>query len=143
LAGGERRGIRFRSYPHRRQAPCDRQCLGEPGHYSTRDFTAERLRVALELFILHFPIYRTYVTPSGLSREEDAQATAFVERLCLRGGADQAVIEIPSRAFELSIRWDPFKSPAPFAPVPAGRMQCAWEEQYRAIAVEHHRLAGM
>jgi (1->4)-alpha-D-glucan 1-alpha-D-glucosylmutase len=40
------------------------------GHYTTRDYTAERLRTALELFILHFPIYRTYVTPSGPSRED-------------------------------------------------------------------------
>jgi (1->4)-alpha-D-glucan 1-alpha-D-glucosylmutase len=38
------------------------------GHYSTRDYTAERLRAALELFVLHFPIYRTYLTPSGMVR---------------------------------------------------------------------------
>jgi (1->4)-alpha-D-glucan 1-alpha-D-glucosylmutase len=42
------------------------------GHYSTRDYTAERLRAAFELFILHFPIYRTYVTASGPSREDRA-----------------------------------------------------------------------
>src|SRR6266566_3123540 len=30
------------------------------GHYTTRDYTAERLRAAFELFVLHFPIYRTY-----------------------------------------------------------------------------------
>jgi (1->4)-alpha-D-glucan 1-alpha-D-glucosylmutase len=38
------------------------------GHYSTRDYGADRLRAALELFVLHFPIYRTYITPSGPSR---------------------------------------------------------------------------
>jgi (1->4)-alpha-D-glucan 1-alpha-D-glucosylmutase len=42
------------------------------GHYTTRDYSAERLRAALELFILHFPIYRTYVTASGPSREDRA-----------------------------------------------------------------------
>ena len=42
------------------------------GHYSTRDYTAERLRAALELFVLHFPIYRTYLTPSGPSRDDRA-----------------------------------------------------------------------
>jgi len=42
------------------------------GHYTTRDYTAERLRAAFELFILHFPIYRTYVTASGPSREDRA-----------------------------------------------------------------------
>src|SRR5437763_4320262 len=42
------------------------------GHYTTRDYTTERLRAAFELFILHFPIYRTYVTASGPSREDRA-----------------------------------------------------------------------
>src|SRR5205814_10276693 len=41
-------------------------------HYSTRNYAAERLRSALELFILHFPIYRTYLTGSGPSREDRA-----------------------------------------------------------------------
>ena len=41
------------------------------GHYSTRDFAADRLRAALELFILHFPIYRTYLT-GGPSAEDRA-----------------------------------------------------------------------
>jgi (1->4)-alpha-D-glucan 1-alpha-D-glucosylmutase len=35
------------------------------GHYSTRDFSADSLRQALELYILHFPIYRTYLTSAG------------------------------------------------------------------------------
>ncbi|MGY3512461.1 malto-oligosyltrehalose synthase [Bradyrhizobium lupini] len=32
------------------------------GHYSTRDFSADSLRQALELYVLHFPVYRTYLT---------------------------------------------------------------------------------
>ena len=32
------------------------------GHYSTRDYSADSLRQALELYILHFPVYRTYLT---------------------------------------------------------------------------------
>jgi len=35
------------------------------GHYSTRDFSADSLRQALELYVLHFPVYRTYLTASG------------------------------------------------------------------------------
>ncbi|WP_027524671.1 malto-oligosyltrehalose synthase [Bradyrhizobium sp. Ec3.3] len=35
------------------------------GHYSTRDFSADSLRQALELYVLHFPVYRTYITTSG------------------------------------------------------------------------------
>jgi (1->4)-alpha-D-glucan 1-alpha-D-glucosylmutase len=41
------------------------------GHYSTRDFSADSLRQALELYVLHFPVYRTYLTsaePSGHDR---------------------------------------------------------------------------
>ncbi|MEA2937401.1 MAG: (1-_4)-alpha-D-glucan 1-alpha-D-glucosylmutase [Alphaproteobacteria bacterium] len=46
------------------------------GHYSTRDHTIDRLRAALELFIVEFPIYRTYVTAAGAT----AQDRATIER---------------------------------------------------------------
>jgi (1->4)-alpha-D-glucan 1-alpha-D-glucosylmutase len=42
------------------------------GHYSTRDFSADSLRQALELYVLHFPIYRTYLTPAGASDKDRA-----------------------------------------------------------------------
>ncbi len=35
------------------------------GHYSTRDYSADSLRQALELYILHFPVYRTYLASAG------------------------------------------------------------------------------
>ena len=35
------------------------------GHFSTRDFTIDRLRAALQLYVLEFPVYRTYVTAAG------------------------------------------------------------------------------
>ena len=35
------------------------------GHFSTRDYSADRLREALRLTILEFPLYRTYVTAAG------------------------------------------------------------------------------
>jgi (1->4)-alpha-D-glucan 1-alpha-D-glucosylmutase len=37
------------------------------GHCSTRDFAPTRLRAALELYVLNFPVYRTYVTPERCS----------------------------------------------------------------------------
>lgn len=37
------------------------------GHYSTRDFSADTLRQAFELYVLHFPVYRTYLTAAGPS----------------------------------------------------------------------------
>jgi (1->4)-alpha-D-glucan 1-alpha-D-glucosylmutase len=42
------------------------------GYYRTRDYSASRLRMALQLFVLHFPVYRTYVTSSGASPEDRA-----------------------------------------------------------------------
>jgi (1->4)-alpha-D-glucan 1-alpha-D-glucosylmutase len=35
------------------------------GHFSTRDFTIDRLRAALQLTVLEFPVYRSYVTAAG------------------------------------------------------------------------------
>ncbi|MBX9846600.1 MAG: malto-oligosyltrehalose synthase [Xanthobacteraceae bacterium] len=35
------------------------------GHYSTRDYAPDRLRSALRLYILEFPVYRTYVSATG------------------------------------------------------------------------------
>jgi (1->4)-alpha-D-glucan 1-alpha-D-glucosylmutase len=42
------------------------------GHYATRDYTAARLRAALELLVLHFPVYRTYITSAGASPADRA-----------------------------------------------------------------------
>jgi (1->4)-alpha-D-glucan 1-alpha-D-glucosylmutase len=42
------------------------------GHYRTRDFTGARLEAALRLFILAFPVYRTYITGAGPSAEDRA-----------------------------------------------------------------------
>ncbi len=51
------------------------------GHFSTRDFTLDRLRAALQLYVLEFPVYRSYVTAAGASADdrktiEDAIARA-------------------------------------------------------------------
>jgi (1->4)-alpha-D-glucan 1-alpha-D-glucosylmutase len=35
------------------------------GHYSTRDYSEDSLRQALELYVLHFPVYRTYLTSAA------------------------------------------------------------------------------
>lgn len=42
------------------------------GHYTTRDFSADRLRQALELYVLHFPVYRTYIDADGPSATDRA-----------------------------------------------------------------------
>jgi (1->4)-alpha-D-glucan 1-alpha-D-glucosylmutase len=42
------------------------------GHFSTRDYSADRLREALRLYILEFPLYRTYVTAVGCGDNDRA-----------------------------------------------------------------------
>jgi (1->4)-alpha-D-glucan 1-alpha-D-glucosylmutase len=50
------------------------------GHYSTRDFSADSLRQALELYVLHFPIYRTYLTQAGASADDRALISHTIEK---------------------------------------------------------------
>jgi len=50
------------------------------GHYSTRDYAADSLRQALELYVLHFPVYRTYLTSSGSAAHDRALISATIER---------------------------------------------------------------
>jgi (1->4)-alpha-D-glucan 1-alpha-D-glucosylmutase len=50
------------------------------GHFSTRDFTIDRLRAALEAYVLAFPVYRTYVTAAGASTEDRALIEDAIER---------------------------------------------------------------
>ncbi|MEA2983767.1 MAG: (1-_4)-alpha-D-glucan 1-alpha-D-glucosylmutase [Alphaproteobacteria bacterium] len=48
------------------------------GHYTTRDYSPERLRAALEAYVIHFPVYRTYITPSGASPNDQAVIEATI-----------------------------------------------------------------
>ena len=50
------------------------------GHYSTRDYSADSLRQALELYVLHFPVYRTYLTSAAPSTHDRALITATIEK---------------------------------------------------------------
>jgi len=49
------------------------------GQYSTRDYTGEHLRQALELFVLNFPVYRTYLTATGPSPADRAIIDAAID----------------------------------------------------------------
>jgi (1->4)-alpha-D-glucan 1-alpha-D-glucosylmutase len=50
------------------------------GHYSTRDYSEDSLRQALELYVLHFPVYRTYLTSSGPSAHDRALISQTIEK---------------------------------------------------------------
>jgi (1->4)-alpha-D-glucan 1-alpha-D-glucosylmutase len=40
------------------------------GHFSSRDYAPDRLREALELYVLEFPVYRTYVNPRSCAERD-------------------------------------------------------------------------
>ena len=50
------------------------------GHYSTRDYSADSLRQALELYVLHFPVYRTYLTSSGPTTHDRALISQTIRK---------------------------------------------------------------
>ena len=64
------------------------------GHYSTRDFSADSLRQALELYVLHFPVYRTYLTPAGPSAHDHALISETIEKARATWfGADEGIFD--------------------------------------------------
>jgi (1->4)-alpha-D-glucan 1-alpha-D-glucosylmutase len=50
------------------------------GHYSSRDYSADSLRQALELYILHFPVYRTYLAAAGPTAHDRALISETIEK---------------------------------------------------------------
>ena len=50
------------------------------GHFSTRDYSEDSLRQAFELFVLHFPVYRTYITPAGPTDGDRALITETIAK---------------------------------------------------------------
>jgi (1->4)-alpha-D-glucan 1-alpha-D-glucosylmutase len=40
------------------------------GHFSSRDYTQDRLRAALQAYVLEFPVYRTYITAARISNAD-------------------------------------------------------------------------
>jgi (1->4)-alpha-D-glucan 1-alpha-D-glucosylmutase len=64
------------------------------GHYSTRDFSADSLRQALELYVLHFPVYRTYLTQAGPSAHDHALISETIEKARANWfGADEGIFD--------------------------------------------------
>jgi (1->4)-alpha-D-glucan 1-alpha-D-glucosylmutase len=50
------------------------------GHYSTRDYSADSLRQTLELYILQFPVYRTYLPAPGPTPLDRALISQTIEQ---------------------------------------------------------------
>jgi (1->4)-alpha-D-glucan 1-alpha-D-glucosylmutase len=77
------------------------------GHYSTRDFTLDRLRAALELYVLEFPIYRTYIAPGRTSEEDRATIDRTTARARRRWhGPDPEIFDFLRAALTLDLVHD-------------------------------------
>ncbi|KIZ33829.1 malto-oligosyltrehalose synthase, partial [Rhodopseudomonas palustris] len=74
------------------------------GHYSTRDFSADTLRQAFELYVLHFPVYRTYLTaagPTALDRSLIAQTIKKARAEWF--GADEGIFDFLQDALTMDL----------------------------------------
>jgi (1->4)-alpha-D-glucan 1-alpha-D-glucosylmutase len=49
------------------------------GHWPSRDYTEDRLRAALESFILHFSVYRTYIAGNAVSEVDRTLITRAID----------------------------------------------------------------
>jgi (1->4)-alpha-D-glucan 1-alpha-D-glucosylmutase len=73
-------------------------------HYSTRDYTGARLASALMAFILHFPVYRTYLTPTGPTPEDRAIIGAALAKARAGWvGADSGIFDFLRDALTLDL----------------------------------------
>ena len=50
------------------------------GHFSSRDYTVNRLRAALQEYVLQFPVYRTYIAGAGPTDNDRMLITTAIER---------------------------------------------------------------
>ena len=74
------------------------------GHYSTRDYSASRLRAAFRSFVLHFPVYRTYITGSGPSAaDRKTIETAIGNARAAWFGPDVAIFDFLRDALTLDL----------------------------------------
>jgi len=74
------------------------------GHYTTRDFSADSLRQALELYVLHFPVYRTYLTAAGPSAHDRALISETIEKARANWfGADEGIFDFLRDALTLDL----------------------------------------
>ncbi len=64
------------------------------GHWPSRDFTLDRLRIALELFVRSFAVYRTYIAGNFVSDGDRALITRTIETARERWyGPDISVVD--------------------------------------------------
>lgn len=78
------------------------------GHFSTRDYTLDRLRAALQAYVLEFPVYRTYVTAGGASPRDREMIEATIERARANwGGPDPDIFDFLRSALTIELTANP------------------------------------
>ena len=99
------------------------------GHFSTRDFTLDRLRAALQLYVIEFPVYRTYVD-RGRRRGATARSSkrAIARARARWRGPDPEIFDFLRDAITLDLAAQP-------------GLQRAARAQFRAQAAAVHRAA--
>jgi (1->4)-alpha-D-glucan 1-alpha-D-glucosylmutase len=78
-------------------------------HWSTRDYTEERLRAALREVVACFPVYRTYVTDRGMS-PDDRRDIDWAVKQAQRSyvGPDPEILDFVRAALTLDLtEWSP------------------------------------
>ncbi|MCG6203799.1 malto-oligosyltrehalose synthase [Rhodopseudomonas sp. HC1] len=74
------------------------------GHYSTRDFSADNLRQVFELYVLHFPVYRTYITGNGPTEPDRALIDRTIEKARADWyGADDGIFDFLRDALTMDL----------------------------------------
>ena len=78
------------------------------GHFSTRDFTLDRLRAALQLYVLEFPVYRSYVTNAGAPMGDRERIEGAIARARARWqGPDPQIFDFLRDAITLDLAGNP------------------------------------
>lgn len=78
------------------------------GHFSSRDFTIDRLRAALQAYVLEFPVYRTYVTAGGASERDRGMIEAAIGRARARWrGPDPDIFDFLRDVITLDLAANP------------------------------------
>jgi (1->4)-alpha-D-glucan 1-alpha-D-glucosylmutase len=74
------------------------------GHWPSRDFTLDRLRSALELFIRTFPVYRTYIAGNSVSKTDRHLVVQAIEAARERWyGSDVSIFDFLRDALTLDL----------------------------------------
>jgi (1->4)-alpha-D-glucan 1-alpha-D-glucosylmutase len=78
------------------------------GSFATRDFTLDRLRAALQAYVLEFPVYRTYITVAGPSEQDRQVIGKVIERARLKWrGPDPEIFDFLQQAITTDLADNP------------------------------------